>query len=171
MPIVAVVVIVVATVVAVTASVTSADGKICATSTVDPNALVIKAPSLSEHAGSFAALANQADTTVGVDAAAAEVEVIGRAIERADSVASAISVFPGSNGEIGAAATVDPNTVSRDAPGPSVNTRRLATLADEFDATGAVYGAEMSREIVGGAVNPVGMRTGHGGNRAAGRGI
>ena len=80
MPIVAVVVIVVvATVVAVTAAVSSADGKIRATSAVDPNASVIIAPSLSEHAGSFAPLANQADTTVGVDAAAAEVEVIGRA--------------------------------------------------------------------------------------------
>jgi hypothetical protein len=150
MPIVAV--LVVATVVAVTAAVLSADGKIRATSAVDPNASVIKAPSLSELAGSFAALANQAHTTVGVDTAAAEVEVIGRAIERADSVASAISVFSSANGEIRAASPVDPNAVSREAPGPPVNTRRLATLADEFDATGAVDRAEMSREIVRGAV-------------------
>ena len=151
MPIVAVV-IVVATVVAVTAAVSGADDKIRAASAVDPNASVIKAPSLSEYAGSFAALANQADTTVGVDAAAAEVEVIGRAIERTDSVASAISVFPCANGEIRAASAVDPNAVSGDAPGSPVDTRRLATLADEFDATGAVDRAEMSREIVRRAV-------------------
>jgi len=153
MPIVAVVVIVVvATVVAVTAAVSSADGKIRAASAVDPNASVIKAPGLSEHAGSFAALANQADTTVGVDAAATEVEVIGRAIERADSVASAIGGFPCANGKIRAASAVDPNAVSGDAPGSPVDTRRLATLADEFDATGAVDRAEMSREIVRRAV-------------------
>ena len=151
MPIVAVV-IVVATVVAVTAAVSGADDKIRAASAVDPNASVIKAPSLSEHAGSVATLANQADATVGVDAAATEVEVIGRAIERADSVASAIGGFPCANGKIRAASAVDPNAVSGDAPGPPVDTRRLAMLADEFDATGAVDRAEMSREIVRGAI-------------------
>ena len=152
MPIVAVVVIVVAIVVAVTAAVPNSDGEIRAASAVDPNASVIKAPSLSEHAGCFAALANQVDTTVGVDAAAAEVEVIGRAIERPDSVRSAIKVFPCANGEIRAASAVDPNAVSGDAPGPPVDTRRLATLADEFEATGAVDRAEMSIEIVRRAV-------------------
>jgi len=149
MPIVAVVVIVVAVVLAVTAAVPSADGEIRAASAVDPNASVIKAPSLSEDAGRFAALANQADTTVGVDAASAEVEVIGRAIEGA---ASAIGVFPCADGKIRAASTVDPDAVAGDAPGPAVDARGLAPLADEFDAAVAVDTAEMTIEIVRRAV-------------------
>src|SRR5882724_1353143 len=153
MPIVAVVVIVVAIVLAVTAAVPSADGEIRAASAVDPNASVIKAPSLSEDAGRFAALANQADTTVGVDAAAAEVEVIGRAIEGADSaVASAIGVFPCADGKIRAASAVDPDAVAGDAPGPAVDARGLAPLADEFDVAVAVDTAEMTIEIVRRAV-------------------
>ena len=130
-----------------------ADGEICAASVVDPNASVIKAPSLSEDAGRFAALANQADTTVCIDAAAAEVEVIGRTIEGPYStVASAIGVFPYANGEVRAASAVDPDAVPSHAPGPAVDARGLAPLTHELDAARAVDRAEMTIEIVRRAV-------------------
>jgi len=168
MPIVAVVVIIVA----VTAVVASADGEIRATAAVDPDAAVIKAPSLSEDAGRFAATANQADTIVGIDAAAAEVEVIRRAVEGADAaVATVISVIPGADGKISTTAAVDPDPVAGDAPGPAIDARGFALLADEFDAAVGVDGAEMEIEIIRRAVKPIGMRTGHGAKCAAGKRI
>jgi hypothetical protein len=68
------------------------------------------------------------------------------------TVVAVTAAVSSADSKIRATSAVDPNAVSRDAPGPPVDTRRLATLADEFDATGAVDRAEMSREIVRGAV-------------------
>jgi hypothetical protein len=57
------------------------------------------------------------------------------------------------DGEVGAAAFVDPEAAVVDTPGVAADAGRAADLADELDIAAVAYGAPVSASIVGGAVD------------------
>ncbi len=77
-----------------------------------------------------------------------EIEVVGSAVECAAATVAPAVVVAGSDGEVGAASTVNPNAAPDDAPSTAVNASGIAPLADEFDTTVRVDGAEVPIEIV-----------------------
>src|SRR5262245_26858544 len=95
--------------------VTRSNGKIGAAAPVDPNATFIETPSLAVDAGCFTALANQANAADSIDAAAVEVEIVGRAIKcpRAGK-ARIVGVVAGTNRKVRSAAAINPDAVAGD---------------------------------------------------------
>jgi len=158
------------TIMTIASVVTSADSEIGAAATVNPDAAFIEAPGLTEDAGCFAALANQANAAEGVRAAAAEIEIVRRAIKGANTSAKAgvIRVVAGSYGEVSAATAVNPNAVACDAPGAAINAGRFAALTNDLNATVGVEGAEVAVKVVGRAVERVSMIRWHRCRRATG---
>jgi hypothetical protein len=166
-PVVSVVVIVTIAVIPPVAA--TASGEISPAAPVDPYAALIEAPGLAIDAWRFAALANQADSTIGINAATMKIEVVRRAIKCSTAAVTAVvSILTGADCKICAAAPVDPNAVTSQAPCAAVDASSLALLANDFDAPVSVDWAKVAVEVVRRAIEFIGMWTGHRGKHAAG---
>jgi hypothetical protein len=151
----------------------SGNAEIGAATAIRPNATLAVAPGLALDTGGFATLANQVYAEAGVRGAPdmlhgirSTIDHVGvaPATEIASTAAIAVAVsfvsaamLAGSHSKVAAyfklraAAMIHPNSAIVEAPSAVLNALGFAFLADHFDSTGGVDGANVTTHVIGGA--------------------
>jgi hypothetical protein len=131
---------------------------------IDPNPAIIEAPGIPLRAGRTAALVHHLHLhpAAGLGVAVATLTVIGGAVKRLDeacgvvavAIPVAVAVIPVASfqGEVGAAAVIDPDAAIIEAPRISLSTRGPAALADHLYSCAGFCLAVVTLTVIGGAV-------------------
>ncbi len=136
-----------------------ADAEFCSASAVDPETTIVDAPGLTLDAGGAADLAVELNVAAAAGVTPVSATVVGGAgndLWWGWSWGRAIS--SAAKGEVGAAATVDPETATVDAPGLIANARGSADLTDELGVATVADGAPVSAAVVGRAGDGLRLR-------------
>jgi hypothetical protein len=133
----------------------SANDKVCTAAAIYPDATAIVSPSRALGASRIAALPHQPDTTARVHCTVVPSAVFRRAGNglawaagtRTDTWTRAISIIT-TDGEVCAAAVIDPDTTAIVSPAIALGASRIAALPDQPDAATRVDRAEIASAII-----------------------
>src|SRR5258708_2743315 len=129
-----------------------------ATAAIDPDAVAVISPGAVENAIGFTALAHDEDTIQRIYSAEIALHVIGGAIDQGGGASLPVA----GNGEVRAAATIDPDASIVIAPGAILNALGFAFLVDHLYSAGGIDGANVTTHVVGRTRHPQGLRHGCG---------
>ncbi len=136
-----------------------AELEVRSTASIHPDLVPVKAPGLVLDAWRSATLVDQSDAAAGVCVAEVSFAVVGGAGDLpATGIASSTAwitptMIAATKPEVGAAAPVDPDTISVVSPGLVLDAWRSAALVDHANAVLGRYLTKMTLAVIGGTRN------------------
>src|SRR5206468_2336055 len=137
-------------------------GEICAATAIDPEAAIVDSPGAAADAGRAAHLIDEFHVAGIPDVAPVPLAVVGGAADGClprtlalilPRAARGIISATTADGELGAAAAINPEAAVVDAPGVAADAGGAADLADEFRIAGIPDVAPVPVAVVGGAAD------------------
>ena len=133
-----------------------ADEEFGTASIVDPDATAVGTPGPALDAGGAADLPAEADVATSADVTPVSATVVGGAGDDLRGRRWRGTEATAADGEVGAAAAIDPESAAIDAPGSTLNAGRAADLPDELSVARASDITPVSAAVIRGAVDGLG---------------
>jgi hypothetical protein len=129
-----------------------AELKVCSAAAIHPDLGPVIAPCLTLDAGRSAALVDHSDAPAGIRAAVVSFAVVRGAGDPL-AAASPASVKSPAEPEVSAAAAIDPDAISIESPGLSLDAWRSTALINHTNTVLGRYLTKMTLAIIGGTSN------------------